>query len=465
MSKEQSSVGNVLFRVFWWLVQLINPRWSHKLMYWGLRDGAFPRQPANDPVLSVNLWGHAFRSPIGIGEGVDKKGNVLDSLISMGYSFGEFGPYTLEKEMPEKNVLYLKKEKAIASVCRGYRNPGIMRILPWFVKRRYLPHYVGVDIAIPTDSEEQNIKQGRHFTYQEEFILMAQKLSPYCDYITLNFSHPNSELAMMIVDAASIVPIIKSVKEAVRLAAPIQTPPVLVKVPLDITIQEVPLVVQNLLEGGADGVIIGGPLSLDKNAKMLPENVQDNFRTGMMYGQPLQDRIVTLIAQFYRNLEGRLPIISYGSVLTPEDAYRMISSGASLIQLDTAALTYAGPAAVFALHKGLIKILTEKGYSNIQKMVGCDLNNRSQNQEENVQPSVSVGMSGVGVVEQVKQEVKVEENVTVSEMVAQPQVQEDKQQTEMLTSESVQQQDSPQEIKSESKTDIDLNTVTNQSNQ
>ena len=100
MTKEQSSVGNVLFRIFWWVVQLINPRWSHKLMYWGLRDGAFPRQPAKDPVLSVNVWGHTFQSPIGIGEGVDKRGNVLDALISMGYSLLLISDITYRKKIP-----------------------------------------------------------------------------------------------------------------------------------------------------------------------------------------------------------------------------------------------------------------------------------------------------------------------------------------------------------------------------
>jgi len=377
MSKEQSSVGNILFRIFWWCVQLINPHWSHKLMYWGLRDGAFPRQPAKDPILSMNVWGHNFQSPIGIGEGVDRRGNVLDALISMGYSFGEFGPYTLEEEMPEKKTGYFKKEKIIVTVCRGYRNPGIMHILPWFVKRRYLPHYVGVDIAIPSDSEEQNIKQGRHFTYQEEFVLMAQKLSPYCDYLTLNFSHPSSELAMMIVDKASIVPIIKEVKETVRLAAPIQTPPVLVKVPLDITIQEVPLVVQNLIEGGADGVIIGGPVSVDKNMSLLPESAPTYYQAGMLYGMALQKRTIDLIHQFYRESKGALPIVAYGGVLNVDDAISMISAGASLIQLDTACLTYAGPAVVFALHKGLQKYLTEKGYSNISQAIGSDFKDSS----------------------------------------------------------------------------------------
>lgn len=373
MAKEQSSVGNILFRIFWWIAQLINPRWSHKLMYWGLRDGAFPRQPARDQILSTQVWGHNFSSPIGIGEGVDRKGNVLDALISMGYSFGEFGPYTLEKEMPEKKSAFVKKEKAVIVQCRGYRNPGVITILPWFVKRRYLPHYIGVDIAIPSDSEEQNIKQGRHFTYQEEFVLMAQKLSPYCDYLTLNFSHPNSELAMMIVDSASIVPIIKAVKEAVRIAAPIQTPPVLVKIPLDITIQEIPLVVRNLMDGGADGVIIGGPLAADKNTNLLPETALSSYPNALLFGQILKARVITTIRQIYQQSKGMLPIVSYGCVLNAEDAFQMISSGASLVQLDSACLTYGGPAAVFSIHRGLAKILTEKGFPNVSKAVGTDL--------------------------------------------------------------------------------------------
>jgi hypothetical protein len=36
-------------------------------------------------------------------------------------------------------------------------------------------------------------------------------------------------------------------------------------------------------------------------------------------------------------------------------------------------LTYAGPAVVFNIHKGLIRLLTEKGFSSIEKAVGCDL--------------------------------------------------------------------------------------------
>ena len=50
---------------------------------------------------------------------------------------------------------------------------------------------------------------------------MSQKIAPYCDFITLDLSHPNSELSMLVVDPSTVIPMVKAVKEAVRVAAPI----------------------------------------------------------------------------------------------------------------------------------------------------------------------------------------------------------------------------------------------------
>ena len=174
-TESQSVSGNILFKLFWWIVLRLNPQWAHKLMYFGLRDGSFGRTVMKDPALAVKVWGHTFNTPIGIAGGVDKKGNIIDRLMHIGYGFGTFGPYTLEKELPDKKTYYFRKEQSILVQCLGVRNPGLLKMLPWFVKRRYLPHFVGVDLVIPAEAEDQNIKQGRHFTYQEEFVLMAQK--------------------------------------------------------------------------------------------------------------------------------------------------------------------------------------------------------------------------------------------------------------------------------------------------
>ena len=372
MGVESKSVsGNILFQLFWWVALHINPQWAHKLMYFGLRDGSFGRTTMRDPALSVTVWGHTFNTPIGIAGGVDKKGNIIDRLMQIGYGFGAFGPYTLEKELPVKQTRYFKKERSILVQSLGFRNPGLLKMLPWFVKRRYLPHFVGVDLAIPTESEDQNIKQGRHFTYQEEFVLMAQKVAPYCDFITLDLSHPNSELSMLVVDASTMVPLIKAVREAVRVAAPIQTPPILIKIPLDLNAQEIPLVARNLIDGGADGVVVAGPLSMSKNSLLQLPGMKDEH-VGMLTGALVKEQTLNLIRQIYEKTKGQVIIVGCGGVFSAEDALAQIYAGASLIQFDNATLTFAGPNCVSEIHKNLLRLLKEKNFSNVSRAVGFD---------------------------------------------------------------------------------------------
>ncbi|MGN0919625.1 MAG: hypothetical protein ACI4OR_02555 [Alphaproteobacteria bacterium] len=370
MAEESKSVsGNILFKLFWWIALHLNPQWANRLMYFGLRDGSFGKSVMRDSALKIQVWGHTFNTPIGIAGGVDKRGNVIDRLMQIGYGFGTFGPYTLEKEMPMKQTHYLKKEKSILAQSLGFRNPGLLKMLPWFVKRRYLPHFVGVDLAIPAESEDQNIKQGRHFTYQEEFVLMSQKIAPYCDFVTLDLSHPNSELSMLVVDSSTMVPMIKAVKEAVRVAAPIQTPPILVKIPLDLNTKEVPLVARNLMDSGVDGVIVAGPLSMSKNNLLQLPGLKDEH-VGMLTGALVKEQTVNLIRQIYEKTKGQLVIVGCGGVFTAEDALAQIQAGASLIQLDMASLTFAGPACVSEIHTDLLRLLKEKNFASVSNAVG-----------------------------------------------------------------------------------------------
>ncbi len=368
--QKQRNTGNFLFMIFWWIVQHVNVRWASTLLYWGLRDGSFASDKAGDPILAVDIFGRHFDSPVGLSDGVDKRGNVLDILMQMGYGFGTFGPYTLEKEMPAQEKYFFKNDRALIIQCNGYRNPGLIKMMPWFVKRRYLPHFVGIDVAVPTENEESNIKQGRHFSYEEEFTLMAQKLAPYCDYITLDFSHPNSELCVLMVDASTILPIVRSVKEMVQHAAPIRPPKVFVKIPLDINMMEVPLVAQTLLSSGADGVVVAGPISLAKNTRIKIKDAKENQMAGMLNGGPAHEYVKELIRRLYTHLQDKLPIISSGGLFDAQDAFDYISAGASLVMVDTCSLIYEGPGILHRLHQDLAKMLRAKKFNSLSEAVG-----------------------------------------------------------------------------------------------
>ena len=368
--EKPHNTGNLLFIIFWWIVQHVNIRWAHKLLYWGLRDGSFPSGHCSDTRLGIDLWGHHFTTPIGLAAGVDKRGNTLDTLMQMGYSFGTFGPYTLEKEMPSQEKFFFKQDRAIVTQCNGYRNPGLEKMLPWFVKRRYLPHYIGMDIAIPAESEESNIKRGRHFSYLDEFILMSQRVAPYCDFVTLDFSHPNAELSVLIVDAATIVPIVTAVKETVKRAAPIHPPKIFIKIPLDLTTVEIPMVGQVILNSGADGVIVAGPLSFAKNSRLKLQGAKEHQLAGQVIGQPTHHAVTELIRQLYPLLKDRVPIIATGGVFNGKDAFDFISAGASMVALDESSLIFEGPGVLHKVDKELGEILHQRNFDSITKAIG-----------------------------------------------------------------------------------------------
>lgn len=363
---------NLLFNLIWWITSKFSLKFSKRLMSFGIRDGAFPIKNVYDPILKVNALGFTFKNPIGVAAGIDKKGTLIDGLIQIGFGFGEFGSYTLEKEMPMSKAYYLMRDKAILMQPLGYRNPGIASMIPIFTARRHLPHIIGINIATSTPFESENVKQGTLMTYEKEFTMMAQKVAPYCDYIVLNFSHPDTELSTIISDKSTILPILKEVKAAVKIAAPIQTPKVLVKLPLDITPMEVSLVCTTLMDGQADGVIVAGMQSLSKHSKKLLQD-KKYHHMGTLSGKPIRDISTELIRRIYQNTMGKLPIIACGGVFTGQDAFEKITSGATLVQIHTS-LIFEGPNVVNRINKELAEILREKGYKSVMDAIGADFN-------------------------------------------------------------------------------------------
>ena len=64
-----------------------------------------------------------------------------------------------------------------------------------------------------------------------------------------------------------------------------------------------------------------------------------------------------------------MPIIGVGGIMNGEDAWQMIRSGASLVQVYTG-FVYGGPAFVKAIHQHLLRRLTERGKRSLDTVVG-----------------------------------------------------------------------------------------------
>lgn len=369
MIKKKSgfSLNGLIFSLFWWFVQRVSPKHGERLLYWGLKSGAFPNASKFDPILAVEVLGAKLTTPIGVSSGFDNTGNVIDDLIFMGAGFGEFGPYTLEKENPTVETFYLPKDKAIITQSLGYKNNGLTNMVPLFVNRRYLPNTISIALTITAENEQENVKHGRVMSYLEEFTLMIQKVAPYTDAITLDFSHPETELSRLVADGSTMIPLLQKLKQVIAEAAPIQRPRLLIRIPLNLTPLETPIVCQNLMAAGVDGVIVAGGLSLAQQKVRLSKN----FFAGVLTGAPTLRPVLELINKVHQFTKGQLPIIACGGVMDGLDAYSCIAAGASLIQLDSA-IRFDGPKAITRINRELAALLRRKGLKSVQEAVGID---------------------------------------------------------------------------------------------
>ena len=76
-----------------------------------------------------------------------------------------------------------------------------------------------------------------------------------------------------------------------------------------------------------------------------------------------------MIKKFYRQLNGKIPIIGVGGVNSGKSAYEKIIAGASLLQLYTS-LIYKGPLIAKQIKKELVQILKSDGVKNLKDIVG-----------------------------------------------------------------------------------------------
>ena len=88
-----------------------------------------------------------------------------------------------------------------------------------------------------------------------------------------------------------------------------------------------------------------------------------------MSGEPLHQISTNLIKKFYKQLNGKIPIIGVGGVNSGKSAYEKIIAGASLLQLYTS-FVYRGPSTAKDIKKELIQILKAEGVNNLKEVIG-----------------------------------------------------------------------------------------------
>ena len=141
--------------------------------------------------------------------------------------------------------------------------------------------------------------------------------------------------------------------------------PLLLKVSPDIQDKEISEIVDIATNNGISAIILTNTTTGNRDNLVGDAKNED----GGLSGQPLQQISTNMIKKFYKQLNGKIPIIGVGGVNSGRAAYEKIIAGASLLQLYTS-FVYRGPSVVKNIKKELIQIFKTEGIKSIKDIVG-----------------------------------------------------------------------------------------------
>ncbi|MFI9651365.1 quinone-dependent dihydroorotate dehydrogenase [Guyparkeria halopsychrophila] len=332
----------------------LDPETAHRVTL-GLLDlaartpwcGMQRRGVPDDPTTVMGL---AFPNRIGLAAGLDKNAAHIAGLSCLGFGFIEVGTLTPRAQPGNPAPRLFRLTDAEALINRmGFNNDGIESAL--------------ANIAAAPRSVPLGINLGKNFDTPIEHALddyRAGLAAVYAtaDYVTINISSPNTANLRNLQGGEAFTALLAGlVEERERLREDSgRHVPLAIKIAPDLEDEEIPALVDALVEHGIDAVIatnttVGRPL-----VSGLPQADE----AGGLSGRPVRERSTEVIAALREHLPEDFPIIGVGGIDSGEAALEKIRAGANLVQVYTG-LIYRGPALVGEIAQTLAESTHPRG--------------------------------------------------------------------------------------------------------
>lgn len=336
------------------LIHALDPETAHKLAVAAL--AAAPRRsPANDDTrLAVSAFGLAFSNPLGLAAGFDKHAEAIDGALGLGLGFTEVGGVTPlpQPGNPRPRVFRLNEDGAVINRY-GLNSVGMDLVARRLAARRARGGIVGVNLGANKDSADR----------AGDYALLAGRLAPLCDFLTINVSSPNTPGLRDLQGEAQLDALIARTLEA-RDEAGVRTA-VLLKIAPDLTEVDLDGIVEVALRRGIDGLIVANT-TIERAALLKSRH---RAETGGLSGRPVFARSTRVLAQTALRVERRMQLIGVGGVEDWQGALAKIEAGATLVQLYTA-MIYQGPGLFGEIKRGLTAHLDQNGLTSITDCIG-----------------------------------------------------------------------------------------------
>ena len=268
-----------------------------------------------------------FRNTLGVAAGLDKNGDYVDELESLGFGFVELGtvtPKPQEGNQKPRVFRYLSQQAVVNRL--GFNNKGVNYLVSKIKNKKY-DAVVGVNIGANKEStNDQRI---------EDYVFCFEKVYKYCDYVTVNISSPNTPKLRKLHNPDELEKIFKKINE-IKSTNKTEIP-VFLKISPDEDEETILKIVNIYKTLKINGLIVTNT-SIDKDI------LEGCSHEGGISGKPLFKKSTQLLKRIHE-FDKDIFLVGVGGVFTKEDYENKITLGASLVQIYTGFI-FEGPAIV-----------------------------------------------------------------------------------------------------------------------
>lgn len=314
----------------------LDPEMAHDLTLSGLarlhRLGLLKPFLPEVPPLPVRVMGLDFPNPVGLAAGLDKNAEALDAWPDLGFGFIEVGAVTPRPQPgnPRPRLFRLPQAEAIINRM-GFNNLGVDHLLANLERSAY-QGILGVNLGKNFDTPMERAA--------DDYLYCLDRLYMRASFVTLNISSPNTQNLRSLQGTQALDELLGRIKAAQRRLADRhgKYTPVAVKVAPDLEDAQIGAMAELFLRHRPDAVIATNTTVSRAGVEHLPHGQE----AGGLSGAPLRESSTRVLASFHAALQGEIPLIGVGGILSGEHARAKIAAGASLVQLYTG-LIYRGP--------------------------------------------------------------------------------------------------------------------------
>jgi len=317
----------------------LDPETAHHLTLGGLQtayslglSGIIAPRPPDNPRTVMGL---TFPNPVGLAAGLDKNGDCIDGLAALGFGFIEIGTITPlpQPGNPKPRLFRLPQANAIINRM-GFNNDGVDKLIENAQRADYRG-ILGINIGKNAGTPIENAA--------DDYLICLRKVYAHASYVAVNISSPNTRNLRQLQGEDALNDLLKSLKAEQQKLADTHGKyvPIVLKIAPDMEAGQVAQIARLLMQHRIDGVIATNTTLSREGVENLPHGEE----SGGLSGAPVRDKSTGVIRQLAAELQGALPIIGVGGILSGSDAAEKIHAGAALVQIYSG-LIYRGAALV-----------------------------------------------------------------------------------------------------------------------